>query len=304
VKIGYLPLMAAGPLFVAVDRGYLTEAGLDAEMVPFNAGAEMVAALGTGELAAGYAAVSPALLNAWARDIRTLALMDLGRFRPGYGTILLVVRSDLADTIQSAADLRGRRVALGVLGGANDYVIRNFLNQNGLSLDDVDGVRLPSPDVNAGLAGRSLDAAVVSEPFGALVEQSGIGRRWVSGDAIVPGMQLATLLVSEAASRDRAQCVELVAALLQGVRDFLPGQTSDPDLLAIVNRWSNVAPEVIRRSTPTWADPNGALDVDDLGRQQAFWLRAGLVNAAAPVAERVDPSIVEAALQLVGRVGS
>ena len=59
VQIGYIPLLTCGPLFVANDRGYLREAGLDAEMVRFNSGAEMVVALGTGELAAGDGAISP-----------------------------------------------------------------------------------------------------------------------------------------------------------------------------------------------------------------------------------------------------
>ena len=112
VKIGYLPLLAVGPLYVANDRGYLREAGLDAEMVRFAAGVEMAAALGTGELTAGYAAVSPALFNAWTpAGVRTMVVLDAARFRPGYGTILTMVRSDLADVIWSPQDLRGRRVA-------------------------------------------------------------------------------------------------------------------------------------------------------------------------------------------------
>ena len=129
VKIGYLALLAVGPLYVANDRGYLRDAGLDVEMVRFAAGVEMAAALGTGELTAGYAAVSPALFNAWTRGVRTMVVLDAARFRPGYGTILTMVRSDLADVIRSPQDLRGRRVSLGLLGSAIDYVMRQFLEQ-------------------------------------------------------------------------------------------------------------------------------------------------------------------------------
>ncbi len=302
IKIGYLPLIAVGPLYLANDRGYLRDAGLDVEMVRFSAGVEMGAALGTGELAAGYTAVSPALFNAWGRGVTTILALDAARFRPGYGTILTMVREDLADVIRTPQDLRGRRVNIGLLGSAIDYVMRNFLEQNGLSEDDVDGQRLNNVDVNAGFAGRSIDAAGIGEPFGAMAEQGGIARRWIGGDQITPGLQLACLVLSEQTARDRPLATAIVTAYLRGIREFLPGQTNDPAVLEVVNRWTGVPVDIIRQSVPSWADPNGGLDVDDVKRQQAFWQRYGVVNALAPVDNFVDLSFADAAVQALGRV--
>lgn len=301
-KIGYLPLIAVGPLYLANDRGYLREAGLDVEMVRFAAGVEMGAALGTGELAAGYTAISPAMFNAWGRGVNTVVALDAARFRPGYGTVLTMVRSDLADVIRTPQDLRGRRVSIGLLGSAIDYVMRNFLEQNGLSEEDLDGQRLANVDVNAGFAGRSIDAAGIGEPFGAMAEQSGIARRWIGGDQITPGLQLACLVLSEQTARDRPLATAIVTAYLRGIREFLPGQTSDPAVLEVVNRWTGVPVDTIRQSVPSWADPNGGLDVEDIKRQQAFWQRHGVVNAPAQVDNYVDQSFAEAAVQALGRV--
>ncbi len=302
VKIGYIPLLSAGPLFLAEERGYLREAGLDAELVRFNSGAEMVVGLGTGELAAGYGGASPGLLNAWGRGVRILWVADGSRYVPGYGNTQVVVRTDLVDALQSPRDLRGRRVGMSLVGSVIDYVMRNLLEQHGLTLNDIDAVRLPSADVNAGLAGGSLDVAGVGEPFAALAEQNGFARRWLSGEQIVPGMQVAGLLVSGPASSDRAQIVSLVAAYLRGVRDFLPGQVSDPAVIEVLNRWTGVAPDVIRRAVPTYADPNGTLDIEDVRRQQAFWLRHGVIDRAVPIEEYVDLTFAEAAAQMLGRV--
>ncbi len=301
-KIGYLPLIAVGPLYLANDRGYLREAGLDVEMVRFAAGVEMGAALGTGELAAGYTAISPAMFNAWGRGVNTVVALDAARFRPGYGTVLTMVRSDLADVIRTPQDLRGRRVSIGLLGSAIDYVMRNFLEQNGLSEEDLDGQGLANVDVNAGFAGRSIDAAGIGEPFGAMAEQSGIARRWIGGDQITPGLQLACLVLSEQTARDRPLATAIVTAYLRGIREFLPGQTSDPAVLEVVNRWTGVPVDTIRQSVPSWADPNGGLDVEDIKRQQAFWQRHGVVNAPAQVDNYVDQSFAEAAIQALGRV--
>jgi ABC-type nitrate/sulfonate/bicarbonate transport system substrate-binding protein len=301
VQVGYIPLLACGPLFVANDRGYLREAGLDVEMIRFNSGAEMVVALGTGELAAGYGAISPGLFNAWSRGVRTALVADGGRLIPGYSNLVVVVRSDLVDAIRTPADLRGRRVGMSVVGASIDYVMRNLLEQNGLGEDDVQPVRLPSADVTAGLAGRTLDAAGVSEPFAALAEQNGIARKWLGGEQIVPGMEISGLLLADPLARDRGQAVAVVTAWLRGVRDFLPGQNSDASVIESLNRWTSVPPEVIRRAGLSYADPNGSIDLDDVRKQHAFWLRQGVITSAAPIDERTDLSFAEAAVQALGR---
>jgi NitT/TauT family transport system substrate-binding protein len=302
LKVGYVPLLVAGPLFVAHDRGYFRAAGLDLEMVRFNAAAEMVVALGTGELAAGYGGISPGLFNAWGRGVRTVLVADGGRFMPGYGYARVMVRPDLAGEIRTVGDLRGRRVGMSVVGSVTDYFMRVLLEQNGLTVDDVEAVRLASADVNAALAGRTLDVAGIAEPFAAQAEQLGIARDWLYADQIVPGLQVAGLFLSDQASRDRAQAGALVAGWLRGVRDFLPGQTSDPGVIEVLNRWTGVQPDIIRRVVPAYMDPNGATDLDDVRRQQAFWLRHGVIDRASPIEERVDPSFAEAAVQLLGRV--
>jgi NitT/TauT family transport system substrate-binding protein len=301
LKIGYIPLLTVGPLFLANDHGYFRDAGLDVELVRFNSGAEMVVGLGTGELAAGFAGASPGLFNAWARGVRIVFVADGGRGAPGHSTTLVVVRSDLADAVRTPQDLRGRRVGLSVVGSVIDYVIRNLFEQNGLSLDDVEGVRLPSADVNAGLAGRTLDVAGVGEPFAAMADQLGIARKWLTSEEIVPGMQVAGIAVSDQARRDRAQITALVTGYLRGVREFLPGQSSDPAVIEVLNRWSGVAPEIIRRANPAYMDPNGGLDVEDVRRQQTFWLRQGVIDRAVPVDDQFDPGFAEAALQTLGR---
>ena len=304
VQIGYLPLLSVGPLFLAYEQGYLRDGGLDVEMVRFNSGAEMVVALGTGELAAGYGVISPGLLNAWTRGVGIRLVADGSRLLPGYGYVVAVVRTDLVDTIRGPADLRGRRLGMSVVGSAVDYMMRNLLEQGGLTLDDVDVVRISSADVTAGLAGRSLDAGGVAEPHGALADQTGAGRLWLTGDQIVPGMQVSGLLISEQTGRDRALAVALVTAWLRGVRDFLPGQTSDQAVLDALGRWTGVPTDVIRRAVPTYLDPNGAVDLGDLRRQQDFWLRHGVITAPAPLEAHVDGSYADAAVQTLGRAGT
>jgi NitT/TauT family transport system substrate-binding protein len=301
-KFGYIPLLTVGPLFLAHDRGYFRDAGLDVELVRFNSGAEMVVGLGTGELAAGYAGWSPGLFNAWARGVRISFVANGTRNAPGYGNTMVLVRNDLVDTIRTPSDLRGRKVGMSVVGAVIDYVMRSLLEQIGLTVDDLDPVRLPSADVNAGLAGRTLEVAGAGEPFATMAEQLGVARRWMTSDQIVPGMEVAGSAVSEQALRDRPQIQAMVTAILRGAREFLPGQNTDPVVVEVINRWSGVAPDIIRSATPAYIDPNGEMNLEDVRRQQALWLRQGVIDRAVPIDDRFDPTFAQAAVQVLGRV--
>src|SRR5919205_842238 len=108
VKIGYIRNLPAGPMFLAHERGYFRDAGIDTEMVLFNSGAEISTGLSTGQLGLGFSALVP-MMNAWARGVGVTAVADAHKLRPGNSTVQFVVRSDLADAIQTGADLRGRR---------------------------------------------------------------------------------------------------------------------------------------------------------------------------------------------------
>src|SRR4051812_23553605 len=64
MKVGYLRNIGSGPVYLAIERGYFKDAGINVESVLFQSGAEMVASLGTGELGIGNGALSPGLYNA------------------------------------------------------------------------------------------------------------------------------------------------------------------------------------------------------------------------------------------------
>ena len=160
--------------------------------------------------------------------MRHMALVaDGGRLIPGYWNLLVVVRSDLADAIRSPSDLRGRRVGMSVVGASIDYVMRNLLEQNGLTEDDVQPVRLASRGRQRRPGGPHLDVAGVAEPFAALAEQSGIARKWIGGEQISRAWKCRACCSRIGGARPRAGR-RLVTAWLRGVREFLPGQSTDP----------------------------------------------------------------------------
>jgi ABC-type nitrate/sulfonate/bicarbonate transport system substrate-binding protein len=242
------------------------------------------------------------MMNAWARGIGVSAVADAHKLRPGNSTIQFVVRSDLADAIQTGADLRGRRVSPAPPGAPNNYMLRNLLDQNGLTLDDLDVVNVFGADAIDALANGAIEVAATDEPFATRAERQGFARRWIRFEDVLPPTQVSGLMVGEDLLRDRARTTAIVVAWLRGVREFLAGQSSDPAVIDVLARWSGYGADLVQQCVPAYMDPNGAVDVENLRLQQAYWLRAGVVTAPAPIDQRVDLSFLADALQQLGPV--
>jgi hypothetical protein len=62
-----------------------------------------------------------------------------------------------------------------------------------------------------------------------------------------------------------------------------------------------VPPDVIRRAGLSYMNPYGTIDRENV-REQAFWLRQGVITSTAPIDERTDRSFAEASVRTLGRV--
>ena len=82
-------------------------------------------------------------------------------------------------------------------GSPIDYMMRNLLDQNGMTMDDMDVQRLTSADALVGLQNRAVDVATAAEPFPTQVEQMGAAVKWLTDGDVVPGYQISTIMFSE-----------------------------------------------------------------------------------------------------------
>lgn len=74
---------------------------------------------------------------------------------PGNGGLLVLENS----SIRTIKDLEGKKIAVNVLGAEADYVIRQYLKQNGISIDKVQLVVVPSANQEQVLRSKQVDAA-------------------------------------------------------------------------------------------------------------------------------------------------
>ena len=126
LRLGYFPNVTHAPAIIGVQNGtFASKLGpnVKLELKTFNAGNEAATALLAGAIDASFVGPNPAI-NAYQKtngDIRIVA-------GTASGGAYLVVKPN----INSAADLKGKKVATPQLGNTQDVALRTWLNKNGL----------------------------------------------------------------------------------------------------------------------------------------------------------------------------
>jgi len=148
VKVGHPGTFTTAPSFMAKQRGYFLEEGLQVEHEPFKVSADMVPALATGDLQVANGAINPALFNAVNRGLDFTFVADGGSFQPGRATTSLVVRKDLVDSgrYTKLEDLRGMTIGMPGQYVVNHYLLALIGERHGFTLDDVNVVPVPMAD--------------------------------------------------------------------------------------------------------------------------------------------------------------
>jgi NitT/TauT family transport system substrate-binding protein len=151
------------PFWVAKERGFFREEGIDAEIILFKASLTVQAMLG-GSIDFGTAtgtAVSAAVNGA---DVRIIMAMSE---RPSFD---LLGHASIA-TIQQ---LRGKKIGFGGVGGLPEIIIRQILAANQIPIDQVTFLSLGGGDVSyMSLRAGVIDAVMLQIPNTFLAQDEG-----------------------------------------------------------------------------------------------------------------------------------
>src|ERR1700742_1943961 len=147
VKIGDLGILADPPYYIAIEKGYFKDAGVEVSLERFNSAAQATAPLSTNQVQVVGGGVSAALYNAFARDWPVRIAMARTRDMPGFSTDTLVLRNDLKDKIKSPKDLKGRMIAINAPASVLHYMLAKLMESEGLTIDDVQTLSMPWPSM-------------------------------------------------------------------------------------------------------------------------------------------------------------
>ena len=133
-KIGVLRLSSSAPVFIAQDKGYFREAGLDIELKFFDAAQPIAVATTSGDVDFGITAFTAGLYNLAGKG--TLKVIGgMSREKAGYPLIgYFASNNAYAAGLKTPKDLAGKRVAVTQVGSSFHYSLGLLADKYGFKL--------------------------------------------------------------------------------------------------------------------------------------------------------------------------
>jgi NitT/TauT family transport system substrate-binding protein len=302
VRIGLLKLSSAAPLFLAKERGYFEQEGIEADLKFFDAAVPIAVAAVSGDIDVGFTGFTAAFYNlAGKGGLKVIA--GTAREAPGFQNTAYVASKRAYDAgLKTLEDLPGHSVGITQVGSTFHYSLGLIADKLKFDVSSVRVVPLQSlPNVAAAIKGGQLDAA--------LTAATTISPVVASGDAVVLGFvgdatpwMLGCVVASTATiDKNRKLIEKVLAAYRRGAAEYarvLLRRDSDGKfarseegdaMLAIISKYTEQKPEQLRLGLAV-VDP--ALDSADIARQIAWFKREKMVDPQVDAEKIIDRSFV------------
>lgn len=178
LSVSHVPVALFAPLYVAIERGYFAEEGLDVKLETVPSGQDSMALVASGVLDASVGGLPTGFFGAVAEGLPVRFIASIGA-APGTtpSPTALIVRKDLYDSgVQTVEDLAGYTIAAtGGLSSGGGFNAVAIWEAGGLSIDEVAVVSVSNADMLAALESGAIDAGIVTTPFSTEIVSSGIG---------------------------------------------------------------------------------------------------------------------------------
>lgn len=263
------------PLYVAIERGYFAEEGINIELTPIQSGNEAVVQLAAGNFDVSLGGAGAGLFNAAQRGVKFTIMAPLHSERPPVASPL-VVSSKRAGEFTSIADLKGKKVAVNGRGVGTEYWLYQALAKGGLTMNDIEFVAMPFPEMPAALENGSLDAAILTEPLTTISKDKGLVT--VLADDFIDGFTATYVYMGDALLTGQPEVARgFMKAYLRATRD-LQGEYMTDEVATIIEKYSTVPADVLKRIAAPQYNPNGTVPVENLEALQVYFKERGLLE--------------------------
>src|SRR6267378_1974703 len=288
-KIGVLRLSSSAPVFIAQDKGYFREAGLEIELKFFDAAQPIAVATTSGDVDVGITAFTAGLYNLAGKG--TLKVIGgMSREKAGYPLIGYFANNNAyAAGLKTPKDLAGKRVAVTQVGSSFHYSLGLLADKYGFKLADVKVLPLQSlSNAAAALKGETVDAALLPVSTARTLMDAGGAKLlgWVGDET---PWQLGAVFASPRTLENKPLVSKLLGALARADREYhdvilasvTDGKAAINDttkpLLEIIAKYTNLPVEQVVGNC-AYIDPDGKLDVKNVGNQISWLQEKGFVD--------------------------
>ncbi|MGB3292409.1 MAG: ABC transporter substrate-binding protein [Phormidesmis sp.] len=298
MSMGTAPWVGQVPLYIAMEKGFFAEQGLDFELRNFGTSGDYLSAFLSNNLDSVSLVSSEAVTLADSgKDFKIVLVQDNS---VGGDGILA------KDSVASIEDFAGKQIAVDT-SGVSYFFLLQVLQEAGLSKDDVTIVNTDPAAAAAAFQSNSVDIAVTYAPYLQQAADAVEGGRIIYDSSEMPTAIIDLYLFDAAYVEENPEAVQaFVNGIFMGL-EFL--STDEEEALQIGAAALDVEPEDVAAdlegvklpdqatNVEMMAEPDSDLYVGEpLNELADFLLTEGQIESeVADLATTLDPQFVEAA---------
>lgn len=281
LRTGYIPQnIIYAPLYVAMERGYFAEESIQIELTPIQSGNDAVVQLAAGNFDISLGGAGAGLFNAAQRGVKFTIVAPLHSERPPVSSPL-VISAKRAGELTSIAQLKGKKVAVNGRGVGTEYWLAQALAEGGLTMNDIEFVAMPFPNMPAALENGGLDAAILTEPLTTINTDNGLVK--VLANDFIDGFTATYVYMGDPLLTGKPEVARgFMKGYLRAARE-LQGDYMTEEVAAMIEKYSKVPASVLLRIYAPQYSPTGAVPIDNLETLQAYFMERGLLEYQQPL---------------------
>jgi NitT/TauT family transport system substrate-binding protein len=279
VKIGHVVLGDLGinvPTMVALEKGFFKQQGLDAEMITFKSGPDLLKGVMAGGADIGLTgATDPIVFRDRGSTIRMIATVtDKNHF-----TLTAL------PAIKKLADLKGASIGVTAVGATTWVFGRMIARKMGWEPDrDVKLVGIGGVDAQAaGLKRGEIQASIFGDG-GALLEAQGVGHILMRLDEVTPKwISLCAYSTDEVIKARKDVVARALRGLFQGARFFKDNADEGIRIATKGLGWPEAAVRRAYALHRPLLSTDGTIDLDAMKFMQDTLIEVGVVKQRLPL---------------------
>jgi NitT/TauT family transport system substrate-binding protein len=302
VRIGLTREASIAPLLIAIDGGFFQSVGLDPHLAFFDSDSAVSAAVASGKVDIGMAALSATFYrHAAAHRFKIIASRSSDQTRfPMYA--LLISKEAHAAGFSGVRGLANARIGVVDADSGEYYGLYSIASRFNLDSGSIKTTAFKSPagELSA-LARGDIDAAIL--PIATALRAAHKGRSLLPLSDFAQWQQGVVFASAQTIATNRTLMQEFMRAYQRGTTeyalnflsyddggDFIPGSHYD-QYLAVIARQVHVSSDMLAR-TKTYCDRRANLDVADIEKQVQFWQSRGRIDKGIVTADLLDLSFI------------
>ena len=306
VTIGALRFTSHSPSFIAVEKGYFKEEGLDVELKFFQAAQPIAVAIASGDIDFGVTALSGGFYNLADKGALKVIGGLMSEKKGAPGNTIIVSNKAYDEGVKTPADLKGRSWAMTQQGSSFHYMAGLISEANGFTIKDMQLKPLQKVGAMIGAlkSGQVDGMAIVPHIASALARGGAV--KVIGKIQDMTDYQVTTIFTSTKNTEERKDVVQrFLKAYSRGIADYLAvmqDQEKDPAateaMVDLIHKYvytdrprEKAAPSI--KAGAVYLNEGAALDVKDVERQLKWFQSQKLAPASLTVDKMVDASFVE-----------